>query len=836
MTTRGVHMARFAGAVLALVLVAQGPSVGLAQTTPPGQSAAPPRPAVTGPTAATDAAVVTGPDYAAWDGVADAAETAVADPGVASERLEAIRADLVTRRGEFQAAQNINAARIATLQEQMGALGAAPAEGQTEAPEIAERRATLKDQLDQLQVPGLTASEAFRRADGIIREIDRIQRERQASDLIQLWPSPLNPANWPAGMETVRGNLQAARNEVAVAVAREDSRSDLAARLPTVLGLTLVGLGLILRGGAVMAALAAWLSTRIGARWLKVALPLVSFGRFVLPILGLFLLVAGIQHTGLTGPQGLAAIGGLAWAGLAALTANWLGYSIFAPGSASAPQLMRLGPGRLAEGRWLTTMLGLTIGLETFRSVVYKPTTGSAAASVLAFPILVLAGVLLVRMGMLLRRHLANVEAAGDSPRFVDRVQGLLGRIAIVLGCVGPMLAAVGYVPAALGLLYPAAVSLGVVAVVYILQTLVEDLYDALTGRSEPDGGALVPVLIGFVLALCAVPVLALVWGARPEDLTELWSAFTRGFSIGETQIAPSDFAVFAAIFAIGFMATRLLQSALRATVLPRTRLDQGGQKAVISGVGYLGVFIAGLVAVQAAGINLAGLAIVAGALSLGVGFGLKNIVENFVSGIILLVERPVSEGDWIEVGGVQGTVQAISVRSTRIQTFDRSDVIVPNADLVSGRVTNFTRFNLSGRLIVPVSVAHDSDTRKVERVLREIVEAEPMALVNPMPMVVLMDFGADAINFEVRMILSDVNFSLSVRSEMNHEIVRRFREEGIEIPFPQREVWVHPDSAGVPAPVPRPPRSRPPRAALVRAEATQRSDLSDHDAEANNR
>ena len=740
----------------------------------------------------------TAPDYAAWEDLAAVAERTVDSDEAENDALEVLRQSLVNFRQQFEAARALNAPRIASLNDQLSALGPVPENGE-EPREVAERRAELERSLLELQAPQQVAEEAFLRADGLIGEIDAIVRERQAERLLLLGPSPLNPVHWPmavSDVKTIVGDIV----EDARKISEMNASQDIQDNLPLILLMTVAALTFIVRGrrwaGIALEKLRKW-----GGRGLGVWRFLVSLLRIVIPLVGLLLLMSALRITGVTGDRIDQILVAIPIWGFVLLGFRWLAERIFARDPDDA--LLQLPDEARRKARFyllLISILFVTRGLiEVLMSL---DDVDIATTAVLAFPVVVAMGVVLFFFGFLLRSYRIEEEdidqddedaAPDDTVRGsgLARVVRIAGTATIVVSIVGPVMAGVGYAEAGNALLYPTVVSLALAAFVLALQRFLSDLYGLVTGQGAAARDALVPALIGFLLVLMSVPVFALIWGARVADLTELWAMFSRGFAIGDTRISPTDFLTFAVIFAVGFTATRMVQGTLRQNVLPKTRMDIGGQNAVVSGTGYVGIFLSALVAITGAGIDLSTFAIVAGALSVGIGFGLRTIVENFVSGIILLIGRPISEGDWIEVGGRMGYVRDISVRSTRIETFEKTDVIVPNADLVSGTVTNYTRGNTVGRLTVSVGVAYGTDTRKVDRILREIAEAQPMVLRKPQVMVVFQAFGADALEFEVRMFLRDINWIMAVKSDINHEIAERFAKEGIEVPFAQRDIWL---------------------------------------------
>ncbi|MFD0857478.1 DUF3772 domain-containing protein [Roseovarius aquimarinus] len=736
------------------------------------------------------------PDYERWEALADRASNAIANQRASLAAFEKLREDIAEWRTVFANAQSINASAIATLEAQLKALGPAPAEGEEESADIAREREALNDRLAELRAPVTQAQAAYSEADEMIRSVDRIIRERQTEELLERGPSPLNPAHWSEGVGAFFSTFTTVRAEVLGLLASPTERAALTSTLPAVALISLIGLVLLVRG-------------RFWAEWLvRMLLPVkvtsgvwlirfvMSLGEIVMPVLGMLLLAVAAGISGLVATHASALIDSLFGAVFIFLVARWLSRRLFAREDDGRLPL-RLEADDRRKGRLYGALLGIVVAvLYLLRDVADGNGWTSEARVVVVFPIMVIAGLLLIRLARLLAVHCRASDQTDDDTdsganTYRSRLGRLLSRLLTGVAVAAPFLAGVGYYKLGMGLLLPSLMSLMLMATILVLRGVVVEIYVLATRKSEGTSDDLVPMLAGFVLVLLSLPVFALIWGARVADLSELWVRFKRGVTLGDLTISPTIFLTLAVVFTLGFVLTRVLQGTLKNSLLPKTKMEMGARDAIVSGVGYVGILLAALIAITSAGIDLSSLAIVAGALSVGIGFGLQNIVSNFVSGIILLIERPISQGDWIEVNGQHGTVREISVRSTRIETFDRSDLIIPNSDLVSGVVTNYTKGSTVGRLIVKVGVAYGTDTKWVEGILREIATDHPMVLMNPEPTILFRGFGTDSYDFEIRAILRDVNWIMNVASDMNHAIAKRFSEEGIEIPYQQRDLWL---------------------------------------------
>ncbi len=743
-----------------------------------------------------------GLDWPRWERTAARSE-ALSERGTGSDfAMQRLREDLVLWRDRFQQARGVNAARIATVEAQLAALGAPPEDG-VEDEFVTERRAALTAQSLRLRAPVRLADEAYAHADGLIREIDRLIRERRSRALFSRGVSPLNPAFWPEAANVLFERLGALRAELWAGWISSERQDALRSVLAETLLLGLLG-GVLMRAGRWVRLLRRRVLTanRRGSRALAF---FVSLGQVALPFAGLLIIARALTIAGVDGRRAGTLLQSVPQAGLAVLTARWMAGQFFGP--EAVQPIAGIAAARQSRARSELMVLGWTIAaMQVLTALISTADAPSGALAALSLPMQIVIAAPLFLLGRTLagvtRDGAAQATLGADAPLVAELPrrdttslrQGLLsilGKVAMAVSITAPLLSLLGFAALSDALLIPAIETMFLIGVLVILQRLAFDVWTLATGSEDLARAALVPVLIGLVLILAALPVLALIWGARPEDLAEVWTRFREGYSFGETRLQPTDLFWLFVVFIVGYALTRMIQRALRSVVLPRTKLDLGGQNAVAVGFGYVGITTAAILAITSAGLDLSNLAIVAGALSVGIGFGLQNIVSNFVAGIILLIERPISEGDWIEVGGQSGYVRDISVRSTRIETFDKTDVIVPNADLVSNQVTNWTRGNSVGRVIVPVGVAHDSDLEKVQGILQDIADSHPLVLANPAAAVLFRSFGPSSLTFEIRAFLRDINFVVAVQSEMNLEIARRFRAAGIRIPYPQQDLWL---------------------------------------------
>lgn len=285
------------------------------------------------------------------------------------------------------------------------------------------------------------------------------------------------------------------------------------------------------------------------------------------------------------------------------------------------------------------------------------------------------------------------------------------------------------------------------------------------------------------------------IWDPTGTILGTLSSYARDGIPIGGIRIVPTNIVggiiAFTVLLAFTGWIKRWIDKRWLRQIISS---DRGARDALVTIVGYTGFTISLLIGLSIAGINVTGLAVVAGALSVGIGFGLQSIANNFVSGIILLFERPIKAGDFVTVGDVEGFVKKISIRATEIETLDNQDMLVPNSELISGRVTNWVLHNPYGRLRIRVGVAYGSDINKVKQILEAVSHENKSVItdgrVSP-PKALFMGFGDSALEFELRVRIFDIKKRYDVVSELNFKIDEEFQKNRIIIPFPQRDIHI---------------------------------------------
>ncbi|MBC8036165.1 MAG: mechanosensitive ion channel family protein, partial [Rhizobiales bacterium] len=297
--------------------------------------------------------------------------------------------------------------------------------------------------------------------------------------------------------------------------------------------------------------------------------------------------------------------------------------------------------------------------------------------------------------------------------------------------------------------------------------------------------GLLFRTIIDVVLLLAGLPLLFLLWAVTWVDFRGIALTAVFGFRIGDMTLSPWSVIVVILILLVGIALTNLAVRWLDRRILAQTRVNKGVQDSLRKGASYAGYIIAALIAFTAAGLDFSSLALIAGALGVGIGFGLQSIVNNFVSGLILLAERPVRVGDWVVLASGEGIVKRINVRTTEIETFDSCTIIVPNSSLIAEPVKNWTHGDTIGRFAVSVTVAFDSKPEEVRDLLMELTRSHPKVLTWPEPQVLLARIGPNGLDFEIKANVAHIYDGGIVASDLRLAILKTFAENAITIPRP---------------------------------------------------
>jgi small-conductance mechanosensitive channel len=712
------------------------------------------------------------------------------------QALVPVREDLRKRIAEAEP-------RLAQIEARLKQLGPAPPkDAPPETAALAEERAKLNQEFAALDAALKQTRLLLARADQLADQITERRRSAYASQLFAQTPSVLSPAIWAEAGRAVVGELAGA---VDLLRAWWDLLRDPASRLRVLWAV----LALIVLAGAI-AALWRWWQRRIAATpdaatrfgkalgslgvLLRAAItaPLITFA--VIEVLESFSLLPDRLIEIAYGLGIAVAIASLGRAlALAVLAPDAPGRRLVAIEDALAQSLTR-------HFAWAARAMAAAAFLLVVHKMLDAPPAILVATSMLFA--LAVAALLL---------HLLWSSARRDAEEHaLPRALWLRAVGWLVLAAIAGALA-FGYSGFAAFLSVRVLVTVAVLGALYLLLVLTHALFverlaaGTARGRAfaanlgvSPHRLGLIATLLsgGICLFLVLVALVLIVgpWEVTAGDFLDTLRSLAFGLRIGDFTISFGAVLTAAIILVVALVVTRLLQKWFERQLLPRTELEPSLQQSIAAIIGYIGVIVAIVLALSQLGIDLQKVALIAGALSVGIGFGLQAIVQNFVSGLILLAERPIRIGDWIVVKGEEGVVRRIRVRATEIETFERANVIIPNAEFISGAVKNWTYPDATGRIIVKVGVDYSNDPDKVQAALLACAAEHPKVLKYPEARALLVGFGENALEFELRAFVAQVNEGLFTRSDLHLAILKRFRAEGIAFPSPQYVLRTRPE------------------------------------------
>lgn len=728
------------------------------------------------------------------------------DTTTTDSELSRLRASAQVARAEGEAAAVPLAAALESVEARLGQLGALAA-GIKESPDVAAQRSQLeksRSELDaQIKLSRLLAVEA----DQATTEIASRRRQQFQARLGERTASILGPNFW----SEVRQDLPQDAARLG-ALGRE-----LAGALRAAPGWMLAAVPLAL---ALIFAARWWLgglllrltSTRIPPSRLRRSLRALTVIGLMVATVALVTATIGLLFStqpvaGLLPQVGAMIFGALCLSGYIA----GLGLALLSPGRPSW-RLSTL-PDSAAQGmRWFPLQLAVLIAFvvisERLASLLNTSLAMTVAINCVTQLAIGMTLTLSIVRGERLRRDAENDPERPEALHRPTWVRVLIGAAWILLaGSLICLLA--GYVSFGSFVIKQVVWTMIVILTAYLLAVFADDCFKALLTRpvipgSDADLSALAtddPPRLGeqaavllsgltkVVLGLVALILLLAPFGEGPAELFSRTSQIQEGLKIGEVSIAPA--AVLQALMVLGLslLAVRLLKKWLDGSYLPTTRLDPGMQNSASTLLSYLGYVLAISLSLSAVGIGLDRIAWVASALSVGIGFGLQAVVSNFVSGLILLAERPVRVGDWVSLGTVEGDIRRINMRATEIQLGDRSTVIVPNSEFITKTVRNVTHANPLGLVQIKLPMPLATPAEEVRALLLGVFEGHPEVLDAPAPNVQLDGIDGGNLVFNATGFVASPRASYGVRSALLFEALKKLAAANIALSWPPQTI-----------------------------------------------